>query len=82
MGLVEESFFFPYRLVQALIKYGTPQGAQAAVKAHPDQQNKDAHGRFEVHHTHRGFLVPWYFGSTSEYVTETVREVHKLPAPR
>ena len=44
-----------YHTVQALINYGTPQGAQAAVKAHPTQRNKDAHGRFEVYYTHRGF---------------------------
>ena len=56
--------------MQVLIKYGTPQGAHTAVETHPSKQNKDARGRFEVHHAHRGFLVPWYFGSISEYVTE------------
>ena len=76
MGLVEESFF-SYRTVQALLEYGTPQGGGALVKEHPTQRNKDTRGRFEVHHVHRGFLVPRYFGSTSEHVTE-----NRTGAPR
>ena len=67
---VGQGFVYPYHTAQALIKYGTLQGAGTSVKEHPTQRNKDACGRFEVHHAHRGFLIPWYVGSTLEYFTE------------